>query len=117
MASGICGCTVLLLSIERSVLSQRLGHKHNGRPHWGKVNHATHASLVKVFSRLSDFAALRDQMDPAGMFLNDYLQQRLHAVKQSSGADSMQAHEVDHMSEVEVDVDAESAEHQHSEQD
>ncbi|WP_375486309.1 D-arabinono-1,4-lactone oxidase [uncultured Jatrophihabitans sp.] len=49
----------------------------DGRPHWGKLHHRDAASLATTYPRLSDFAALRDTLDPHRTFGNDYLVQVL----------------------------------------
>ncbi|MCV6614097.1 MAG: FAD-binding protein [Cellvibrionaceae bacterium] len=48
--------------------------KYNGRPHWGKMNTLSGAELAKHYEHWQDFKALRQQLDPAGKFLNPYLQ-------------------------------------------
>ncbi|MEV4169612.1 D-arabinono-1,4-lactone oxidase [Nonomuraea sp. NPDC049709] len=45
----------------------------DGRPHWGKLHTRDAAYLGKVYPRLADFQALRDRLDPARLFTNDYL--------------------------------------------
>ena len=41
-----------------------------GRPHWGKM-HSLHAGQVaQRYPRMSDFLALRRELDPAGVFGN-----------------------------------------------
>ena len=44
-----------------------------GRPHWGKVNYLTGDELAAIHLRWDDWWAVRDRIDPAGVFLNDYL--------------------------------------------
>jgi hypothetical protein len=52
--------------------------KYNSRPHWGKVNYADSNYLEGAFGKhFSDFQKVMEKMDPQGMFLNDYLNQRL----------------------------------------
>ncbi len=46
---------------------------HDGRPHWGKLHTRTAADLAPAYSRWSDFASVRDRVDPARMFTNPYL--------------------------------------------
>ena len=50
-----------------------------GRPHWGKKNWATYATLSKNYDAgaWTRFLALRAELDPTGLFLNDYLRTRL----------------------------------------
>lgn len=47
--------------------------RHGGRPHWGKLNSLKRADFAALYPRFSDAAELRQQMDPEGRFLNDYL--------------------------------------------
>lgn len=59
---------------------ERLCHeKYDGRPHWGKMNWATIDSVRPHYDAQSweTFLALRAEMDPKGIFLNDYLRERL----------------------------------------
>ena len=44
-----------------------------GRPHWGKVLHATAATLMPLYPRLTDFRALATRYDPAGKFRNAFM--------------------------------------------
>ncbi|GII54488.1 FAD-linked oxidoreductase [Planotetraspora thailandica] len=48
-----------------------------GRPHWGKLHTRDAAYLSTVYPRFADFVALRDTLDPRGLFANDYLDQVL----------------------------------------
>lgn len=52
--------------------------KYDSRPHWGKVNYANSQYLEKVFGKsYSEFKDVMQKMDPDGLFLNDYLLERL----------------------------------------
>jgi FAD/FMN-containing dehydrogenase len=42
------------------------------RPHWGKVGFLDHKQARALYPRLDDFLAVRAQLDPHGLFLNDY---------------------------------------------
>jgi len=44
-----------------------------GRPHWGKMHRLGAAELTPRYPRYADFVALRDELDPAGVFTNPYL--------------------------------------------
>ena len=44
-----------------------------GRPHWGKLIHASGSALDTVYPRLDDFRALVRRYDPAGKFRNPFL--------------------------------------------
>ena len=46
---------------------------HGGRPHWGKVHSLKAAQLSTLYPRWDDFLALREKMDPKGLFLTPYL--------------------------------------------
>jgi L-gulonolactone oxidase len=46
---------------------------HGGRPHWGKVHSLKAAQLSRLYPRWDEFLALRERMDPAGVFLTPYL--------------------------------------------
>jgi len=46
---------------------------HGGRPHWGKVHSLKAAQLSRLYPRWDDFLALRERMDPRGVFLTPYL--------------------------------------------
>ncbi len=47
--------------------------KYEGRPHWGKIHNLNHKELLAIFPKMSDFLQVRQQIDPAGKFLNAYL--------------------------------------------
>lgn len=47
--------------------------KYDGRTHWGKVNRMTREDLQRTYPRHGDFVAIRREMDPNDVFLNDYL--------------------------------------------
>ncbi|KAG0310769.1 hypothetical protein BGZ99_000144 [Dissophora globulifera] len=46
----------------------------DGRPHWAKAHKVTYQELAKSYPKMEAFSAIREQLDPEGMFLNDYLQ-------------------------------------------
>jgi len=48
-----------------------------GRPHWGKMHTRDAHYLAGVYPKFSDFAALRDAIDPDRRFGNEYLEQVL----------------------------------------
>ncbi len=50
-----------------------------GRPHWGKLHYRAAADLRPVYPRFDDFVAVRDRLDPARVFANDYLDRVLGA--------------------------------------
>lgn len=46
---------------------------YGGRPHWGKMHALDAAALRPRYPHFDDFAALRDALDPTGLFANPYL--------------------------------------------
>jgi L-gulonolactone oxidase len=50
-----------------------------GRPHWGKMHRLGAPELSARYPRFADFVALRDELDPTGVFANDYLDRVLGA--------------------------------------
>jgi xylitol oxidase len=47
------------------------------RPHWGKAFEATAMSVALSHPRVDDFLALRDELDPRGVFVNEWLEDKL----------------------------------------
>jgi FAD/FMN-containing dehydrogenase len=48
---------------------------HGGRPHWGKKHTLQATDLQPLYPRWEAFQAIRKEMDPDCIFLNDYLRQ------------------------------------------
>uniref|UniRef100_UPI00358EFE28 L-gulonolactone oxidase-like isoform X1 n=1 Tax=Myxine glutinosa TaxID=7769 RepID=UPI00358EFE28 len=48
-----------------------------GRPHWAKAHSCGHKDMQEMFPELPRFLAIRQKLDPTGIFLNDYLQRTL----------------------------------------
>jgi FAD/FMN-containing dehydrogenase len=48
---------------------------YEGRPHWGKVNYLSGERFADLYSQWSRWWQVRDQVDPGGVFLNDWLKQ------------------------------------------
>jgi FAD-linked oxidoreductase len=46
---------------------------YQGRPHWGKIHHLNAPILRTLYPRFGDFLAVREKLDPHGLFGNDYL--------------------------------------------
>lgn len=44
-----------------------------GRPHWGKLHDLSAPELAERYPRMSEFLALRDELDPQRVFANPYL--------------------------------------------
>lgn len=49
--------------------------QHEGRPHWGKVDYLSGEQLAHCHPRWDEWWQIRDGFDPAGTFLNPYLQE------------------------------------------
>jgi FAD-linked oxidoreductase len=47
---------------------------YGGRPHWGKMHSLRARQLAPLYPRWADWQAVRQQLDPAGFWLNNYLQ-------------------------------------------
>ena len=47
--------------------------RHGGRPHWGKLHSLKAGELKALYPNWKDFLAVREELDPAGRFLNPYL--------------------------------------------
>jgi len=52
---------------------------HAGRPHWGKLHTRSAADLSALYPQHGAFVALRDRLDPRGLFTNAYLDRVLGA--------------------------------------
>ena len=46
-----------------------------GRPHWGKMHPLGAADLAELYPRFAQAAALRREVDPDGLFLNEHLRE------------------------------------------
>lgn len=46
---------------------------HQGRPHWGKMHWLRNEEIKKLYPCLAKFNAIRQELDPQGLFLNPYL--------------------------------------------
>lgn len=53
--------------------AQDIFTSYEGRPHWGKLHTLDADYLRKRYARFDDFVAVRDRLDPARTFSNDYL--------------------------------------------
>lgn len=47
--------------------------KYNGRPHWGKMHTRTAKELSQLYPMWNKFQEIRNELDPKGLFMNDYL--------------------------------------------
>ena len=50
---------------------------YEARPHWGKIHHRRAEELETLYPRFLDFLVMRDRLDPARVFQNDYTKQVL----------------------------------------
>ncbi|RUS20932.1 D-arabinono-1,4-lactone oxidase-domain-containing protein [Endogone sp. FLAS-F59071] len=48
-----------------------------GRPHWAKAHGQSCAELAASYPHFQDFLRVRQEVDPAGIFLNDYLRRHI----------------------------------------
>jgi xylitol oxidase len=47
------------------------------RPHWGKVFTAQADAIAPRYPRMDSFRRLRDRLDPRGVFVNDWLREKV----------------------------------------
>jgi L-gulonolactone oxidase len=47
---------------------------YGARPHWGKNHVKDAAAFASLYPKWKHFTQLRRELDPEGVFLNDYLQ-------------------------------------------
>lgn len=52
-----------------------LFRQFDGRPHWGKKHTLEAADLAPLYPGWERFQQIRQDMDPEGVFLNDYLRE------------------------------------------
>jgi xylitol oxidase len=67
--------------VERVVgLIEAALERFGARPHWGKLFTADAASISTRYERMADFAQLREDLDPRGVFANDWLREHVLGV-------------------------------------
>jgi FAD-linked oxidoreductase len=54
-------------------LIEPIFRRHDGRPHWGKLNSLRAIDFATLYPRWNDAMAVRNSVDPDGRFLNPYL--------------------------------------------
>jgi len=54
-------------------LIEPIFRKHDGRPHWGKLNTLKAEDFAGLYPKWRDFLEVRAELDPEGRFLNPYL--------------------------------------------
>ncbi|SEW45754.1 L-gulonolactone oxidase [Chitinophaga sp. YR573] len=47
--------------------------KYDARPNWGKLSDLSKTVLEKIYPRMNDFRELRKNIDPDGLFLNEFI--------------------------------------------
>ncbi|MBY6411567.1 FAD-binding protein [Rhodococcus sp. BP-252] len=57
---------------------EKIARSVGGRPHWGKLHSQTANDFAEMYEHFGDFVAMRDKLDPGGMFGNEYLAAALH---------------------------------------
>jgi FAD-linked oxidoreductase len=60
---------------------EAIADEHGGRPHWGKCHFQTAATLAARYPAWERFAAVRERMDPDGVFSNAYTDRVLGAAR------------------------------------
>ena len=53
--------------------AEAIFRRYRGRPHWGKLHSHAGADFAELYPRWQDFLAQRQELDPAGRFLNEHL--------------------------------------------
>jgi len=48
--------------------------RYEGRPHWGKVHYQNASELDALYPKYRDWWRVRDEHDPSGVFVSDYLE-------------------------------------------
>ena len=51
--------------------------KYEGRPHWGKIHNLNANDISNLYPEYQRFIEVRNQLDPEGVFTNDYLRRVL----------------------------------------
>ena len=58
--------------------------QHNGRPHWAKDHSLRSEDLRRLYPRFDDFLQLIREMDPRGIFRNEYVRRHFFDEEVSS---------------------------------
>jgi FAD-linked oxidoreductase len=56
---------------------ERIMDDYDGRPHWGKLHFQDATTLAPRYPRWDEFQAVRAELDPRGVFTNDYVRKVL----------------------------------------
>jgi FAD-linked oxidoreductase len=67
-------------------IAEHVARELDGRPHWGKAHTATAEVLKPRYPEWSTFQRVRAQLDPAGLFSNDYVERILGRCTQTPSA-------------------------------
>lgn len=59
-----------------------LFRRFGGRPHWGKKHSLKGAELAELYPHWEDFHQIRREMDPDGVFMNNYLRELFGETKE-----------------------------------
>ncbi|KAK7030045.1 FAD-binding PCMH-type domain-containing protein [Favolaschia claudopus] len=51
--------------------------QHGGRPHWAKAHHFGPEELKKLYPRFDDFVRVLKEVDPEGIFRNEYVRRHI----------------------------------------
>jgi FAD/FMN-containing dehydrogenase len=54
-------------------LIEPIFRRHGGRPHWGKLNSLRYSDFAALYPRWREAMQVREELDPHGRLLNDYL--------------------------------------------
>jgi FAD-linked oxidoreductase len=54
---------------------EQIFKRYQGRPHWGKMHTRTASELAELYPHWDDFRRVRAELDPQGVFLNNYLRE------------------------------------------
>ena len=46
---------------------------HRGRPHWGKLHTMSARELAPLYPKWDEFQRVRKQLDPKGVFANEFV--------------------------------------------
>ncbi|WP_438035949.1 D-arabinono-1,4-lactone oxidase [Sorangium sp. So ce204] len=57
--------------------------RHQGRPHWGKINFTNREYAERAYPRYVDFADVRRELDPIGMFANDFIRRHFAVAREA----------------------------------
>lgn len=55
--------------------------RHGGRPHWAKAHHLRPDRLRALYPRFDDFRRLLEDVDPEGLFRNEYVSRHIFGQK------------------------------------